>query len=137
MANWNDLSELEQLQSLYSDAHKDAYGFRPRDGGVHCPVTVEDYNRAIDKCVEVMIENDKLEQEAQAAAVVDFEKTIDSLIAIGAGDREGAIRWYLESEGFDPENDNIQDVEMILEYRVGLPRAYVREAAEVIGLYYF
>lgn len=27
---WDDLSELEQLQNIYSDDHKDTYGFRPR-----------------------------------------------------------------------------------------------------------
>ena len=27
---WDDLSELEQAQCIYSDTHKDRYGFRPR-----------------------------------------------------------------------------------------------------------
>ena len=27
---WDELSEAEQLMCIYSDTHKDAYGFRPR-----------------------------------------------------------------------------------------------------------
>ena len=27
---WDELSEVEQLQCVYSDVHKDVYGFRPR-----------------------------------------------------------------------------------------------------------
>lgn len=27
---WDELSEVEQLQCIYSDVHKDVYGFRPR-----------------------------------------------------------------------------------------------------------
>lgn len=27
---WNELSEVEQLQEIYSDTYKSAYGFRPR-----------------------------------------------------------------------------------------------------------
>ena len=29
MRNWDELSELEQLQHCYSDFHKDVFGFRP------------------------------------------------------------------------------------------------------------
>jgi len=28
--NWNDLTPLEQTRVLYSDLHKDVYGYRPR-----------------------------------------------------------------------------------------------------------
>ena len=28
--SWDELSELEQLQCIYSDDYKDVYGFRPR-----------------------------------------------------------------------------------------------------------
>ncbi len=27
---WDELSEVEQLQCIYSEVHKDVYGFRPR-----------------------------------------------------------------------------------------------------------
>jgi len=30
MTPWNELSELEQAQCIFSDMFKDAYGFRPR-----------------------------------------------------------------------------------------------------------
>lgn len=30
---WDELSEVEQLETIYSDAHKEAYGFRPRGYG--------------------------------------------------------------------------------------------------------
>ena len=30
MRLWKDLTELEQLQSIYSDTYKDTFGVRPR-----------------------------------------------------------------------------------------------------------
>jgi hypothetical protein len=31
MKHWNELTPLEQAHCIYSDMHKDAYGFRPRN----------------------------------------------------------------------------------------------------------
>jgi hypothetical protein len=31
MKLWNEMSLLEQYTCIYSDMHKDAYGFRPRN----------------------------------------------------------------------------------------------------------
>ena len=31
MKLWNDMSLLEQYACIYSDMHKDAFGFRPRN----------------------------------------------------------------------------------------------------------
>jgi len=28
---WHELTKLQQLQCIYSDTHKDVYGFRPRN----------------------------------------------------------------------------------------------------------
>ena len=30
LRSWEELSKVEQLQSIYSDFHKDVHGFRPR-----------------------------------------------------------------------------------------------------------
>ena len=37
---WDELSEVEQLQEIYSDVYKSAYGFRPRHA------TTEQWNSA-------------------------------------------------------------------------------------------
>jgi len=41
---WDELSELEQLQNIYSDNYKDAYGFRPRPSKDqwNCPQWLKD-----------------------------------------------------------------------------------------------
>ena len=47
MRNWDELSELEQLATYYSDSYKDAYGIRPR-GNIGHPQTVEEYKEKLD-----------------------------------------------------------------------------------------
>ena len=56
-------------------------------------------------------------REGEAVAV--FEKSIDSLIASGAGDRATAIRWMHEA------NDTNYDGEYLC-YTLGLPYGYLR-----------
>ena len=43
MKLWKDMSLLEQYRCIYSDKHKDAYGFRPRND--ISGWTVEDFLR--------------------------------------------------------------------------------------------
>ena len=43
MREWDQLSEREQLETIYSDAYKDAYGFRPRG---HVFDTIEELRNA-------------------------------------------------------------------------------------------
>ena len=117
MRDWDDLSELEQLATIYSDAHKDAYGFRPRGGGIHNPTTVEEYRAAIEDCGRTIEEEEKRERAYEAKALAAFEAEIATLVADHGIARETALRWWFEAEGFEPR-DHIgwarQDAEHVL-----------------------
>ena len=83
-----------------SDFHKDAYGFRPRD---HYQEwwTQEELDAEYDRLSAICEENRVREEYQQAQALVDFEKDIKNTIALGASDRQTAIRWLIEAEGLD------------------------------------
>ncbi|NBX87027.1 MAG: hypothetical protein EBQ97_00710, partial [Bacteroidetes bacterium] len=56
---WSDLSVLEQLQSIYWDAYKDAHGFRPR--GIDTSTwTVQDFEVELAHLAEVIGSIDQL-----------------------------------------------------------------------------
>ena len=53
---WEDLSEYQQLLSMYSDAYKDAYGVRPRSTGLRPPMPVEELKIQLKKLEAIIIE---------------------------------------------------------------------------------
>lgn len=57
------------------------------------------------------------EQDAEAAAAVEVEKTIAKLIGMGAADRDAAIRWLADAEGTGGDLD-------YLCYSLGLKYGY-------------
>ena len=81
MREWDQLSEREQLETIYSDAYKDAYGFRPRG---HVFDTVEELRAAI----ELRIAEEK---ESMRRAMLEFEARVASVIETGAADRATAL----------------------------------------------
>ena len=90
------LSERDSLIQIYSDFHKDAYGFRPRMLNYH-EFTLEELKEDFARFREVCDENNKLEEEANERASAEFEARVQSIIDMGAGDRETALRWILDS----------------------------------------
>jgi hypothetical protein len=116
MRTWDQLTALEQAAQTYSDAHKDAYGFRPRNGGVHCPETLEEYEEAIAKCAEVIHEEEIREDRRAFFALLEWESQLAAMRALGAPDRTTAIRWHLAALGFEHEleREYCQEVESAL-----------------------
>ena len=98
---WDQLTELEQAASTYSDAHKDAYGYRDRSDRSHW--TLADYDKAIERCIVVM--NEEMENERQLCLTRqrDYEQGIQDMMDLGASDRPAAIRWWFEAQGAEPE----------------------------------
>ena len=94
---WSDLSELEQLQSIYWDAYKDAHGIRPR--GIDTSTwTVEDFEAELVSLGEVAdrAHAERLASEADAAEVL--EARIENLMHTGTN-RERVIAWIADAEG--------------------------------------
>src|SRR4051812_46074983 len=98
---WEQYTALEQAAILYSDAHKDAYGFRPREGGVHNPQTLEEYDAAIAQCAEVIGREEREEDRRAALKLLEWESALAAMQALGASDRATAIRWHIQSLGYE------------------------------------
>ena len=119
MRSWEDLSELEQLQCTYSDAYKDAYGFRPRG---FMSMTVAELREELNRLGAVIADQESQRERDEAEAVTRFEARVAETIKTGAGDRETALRWIHQAEGTDEDDE-------FLCYNLGLPYNYFRKAA--------
>ena len=119
--SWEQMSDVEQLHSIWWDSYKDAHGFRPRGQDVgHW--TVADFQRELESLGEVIEQAEKARREDEAQAVVRFSKRIQQVIDSGAKDRETALRWIMEAD------DCRGDWEYLC-YHNGLPYGFFRKAA--------
>lgn len=118
---WEEMSDVEQLHSIWWDAYKDARGFRPRGQDVgHW--TAEDFREELESLSEEIDRAEKARREDEARAVVRFSKRVQQVIESGAKDYDTAIRWIAEADGC------VDDMGM-LAYENGLPYGYFRKAA--------
>ena len=123
---WEEMSELEQLQSIYSDAYKDAYNFRPRGMSGECWNSVEWLKEEI-KFLDGEIARRISEAEEDGKVAVEiFEKTVTAMIEAGAKDRETALRWIFDAEGIDATS--AFDLEHFC-FQRGLPYNYFKKVA--------
>lgn len=86
--------------NLFSDLHKDAYGFRPRN---HEYYTADNERKQAlwDQTVDALSRAIDDEREAQRYAEATLNNRIADTMALGAPDEETAIRWILDAEGID------------------------------------
>jgi len=114
------LTEREELLTLISDLYKDVYGCRPR--GIFSDCTVEELRAEFDSLCESNERKMAEDAQMEAEAAEEFEKRVSETIAMGAGDRETALRWIFEA-------DDLMEVVGIYggtyaTYSLGLPYHY-------------
>ena len=119
--SWEEMSDVEQLHTIWWDAYKDAFGFRPRNVAVS-HFTAEDFQHEITYLGTEIERNEARRREDEKAAAVDFEARIGEMIALGAKTRETALRWIMEA-------DECQGDWEYLCYKNGLPFDYFKKAA--------
>ena len=93
-------------ETLFSDLHKSAYGFRP---GQWAWVEWTEASPAQKQVLwdELLEANDRAMEEdrqREADATADFEARVTQLMSVGATDRETAIRWIVESLDMSPSD---------------------------------
>jgi hypothetical protein len=102
-----ELTHRENMILLYSDFHKDAYGFRPRTINVYA-FTTEELEADFARFEQVCEDNRKEELAAEMEADKAFQTLITNTIQMGAGDEVTALRWIAEGEveqyGYDYEH---------------------------------
>ncbi|MCP4831738.1 MAG: hypothetical protein GY886_05940 [Gammaproteobacteria bacterium] len=91
--------ERQSLISYISDAHKDAYGFRPR-GYNYAEWSIADLEAEADRLSEAVTRAIEAEEVQQNQAVEAFEQAVQNTIDMGAGNRATALRWLTDAETF-------------------------------------
>jgi hypothetical protein len=119
LTSWEDMTPLEQAQCTYWDMYKDAYGHRPR-GIDTSGWSLEDFDAEFARLGKIIEEEYQQRKQAEAAAVARFEEQVKSFIAMGANDRETAVRWFHEAEQTNGDDE-------YLCYCLGLPYGYFRK----------
>jgi urocanate hydratase len=98
----------QHVGSVFSDLHKDVYGYRPR--GITFTDMAEfdaEYAR-----LQVQLEKNMAEEEAQdKIALAAWEEEILKTIDMGANTRDVAIRWLMDKTADEFEGMDPQDVE--------------------------
>jgi hypothetical protein len=118
---WEQMSDLEQAQSIFWDMYKDAHGIRPR--GIDTSTwTLEQFQQEFEYLGRVIADNENQRKVFEADAIEKFEKHVTDTICMGARDRETALRWIM-----DASNAN-GDWEYLC-YDLGLPYQYFRKVA--------
>jgi hypothetical protein len=88
---------------LISDLHKDARGFRPSGAWLLCYWETEtdaQKQATWDSLIAELEEENERVRRWEEEAVKDFEADVNLHIALGAGDRETALRWMTQNEEF-------------------------------------
>ena len=110
------MTRLEELQCIYWDMYKDAYGIRPR--GIDTSNWTElAFINEFECLADTIQTNEVQRQESESKASHEFEMRVQSIMACGAKDRAMALRWIHEAEGSDGDDE-------YLCYLVGLPYRY-------------
>lgn len=99
-----EMTELEEMEQMYSELHKDVYGVKARwyhaDSIEHARADLA----SLQAQAEVVWAREK---QAQVDAGVAFEARVAELIAVGAGDRATALRWIHQAEGTDGDDERL------------------------------
>lgn len=115
------MTDLNMIASIYSDAYKDAYGFRPRQGIAPDTTnwTYDDYAAAIKKLEPIIDAEIEREKEEQRLAIVEFESTVSKLMTtIPYSTREQAVEYAIR----DVTGRFVDDDE--IKFKLGLPYHY-------------
>ena len=115
--SWEEMTALEQAQCTYSDFHKDAYGFRPRNDVSDW--TLDDFDREFAVFARVCEENRIQQEAAEAEAIVRFEDRVTNLMHTGTN-RQRVIAWLMDAESANGDYEYFC-------FTQGLPYGYFKE----------
>lgn len=115
------MTRQEELQSIYWDMYKDAYGVRPR-GTDTSNWTELAFTAEFEYLATMIQDGNMLRVAAENKAEIAFEMRVQTVIACGAKDRSMALRWIHEAEGTNGDDE-------YLCYTVGLPYRYFAKVA--------
>ena len=108
---WNDQGiftvedyERDSLITSVYEMHKDAYGVKGRHYNFK-EMSNEDLQKELDHLCEVAKREREIEKRYEESAYQTFLKRIAEAMKLGAETKEDAIKWILQAEGLDKEQD--------------------------------
>jgi len=118
-------------EDLFSDFHKDTYGFRPRNHEFY-DATPARKQEIWDAMGEDFVASQEAEARREQEDLDQFHRDIEMYMAFGARDRADALRWMTQNEKFY----NQQCVEHFV-WNLGIlftneGRALVKELMEIV-----
>jgi len=118
-------------ENIFSDMHKDAYGFRPR-GHEFYDATPERKQEIWDMVADDVQFEIECEAREKVVALERFNALLEKFMTYGAADRTTALRWMTETYRFY----EVQDVEHFV-WNQGIlfteeGRALVKELVEIV-----
>lgn len=112
-------------ETIISDLHKDAYGYRPSEQfWRNWDAFTDDQKQSEWEYLLVQLDQSIKREEAQTAvAIAEFEESIRLTIEGGAADRSTATRWLMEA--CEEANGDVE----FFEYLNGIPYGYISKTA--------
>ena len=108
---WNDQGiftvedyERSNLEISVYEMHKQAYGVKGRHYNFKAMSTKE-LEEELDHLCDVAKREAEIEKRQEEDNLKAFESRIDEALSLGAENREDAIKWILQAEGLDKEQD--------------------------------
>ena len=108
------MTELEELEQMYCELHKDVYGVKAR---WYRATSVEQARKdlaSLEAALEAQLAQDKIHQQEAIAA---FQQVVTEHCN---GDFDAAKRWQHQAYGTDGDDE-------YLAYRLGLPYGYFKK----------
>ena len=90
--------------NIFSDLHKDAYGFRPRGHEYYEAAPARKQEIWVRVCEDLEASQEE-ESRREQEAVAEFKAQITKVIEAGAGNRITALRWMTSTETFYHSQD--------------------------------
>lgn len=94
-----NITERDELLSMYSDVHKDAYGFRPRDWERVTLLTDEELQSEVDYLWKRAEEKSEREDRYEAEALAEWQDRVSSRARSLRVDIPTVVRWEIQAEG--------------------------------------
>lgn len=117
------MTKFTYSDELFSDMHKDAYGFRPREYNEFWNATPERKQEIWDQTQQACMDSIEEDLRFEKAAADSFEATVAKFLAAGADSRETAIRWIISTV----DADDLRYEADFVRYLLGLPHSYLEE----------
>jgi hypothetical protein len=132
-----NITEHEELLSIYSDVHKEATGYRP---GENQWIAVEamslDELKEEMKFLEFVAQDERArEVAAEKSAIMDLRETVASLMSEHGIDQATAYRWLIQAE-LSSESDSIDVGYFLWSYGCGcgMPARALQTEIEALGV---